>query len=80
VRSQQMNELIERLETFQLPCVVGLDMNAEPPHVPVLALSISLSLSLSLSPVCVVGLDMNAEPPHVPVLALLATRITCCTC
>mmetsp|Transcript_36661 Transcript_36661/g.59095 ORF Transcript_36661/g.59095 Transcript_36661/m.59095 type:complete len:498 (+) Transcript_36661:84-1577(+) len=33
-RSQQMNELIEHLETFQLPCIVGLDMNAEPPNVP----------------------------------------------
>lgn len=32
-RSHQMNELLEHLETFQLPCIVGLDMNAEPANV-----------------------------------------------
>jgi hypothetical protein len=65
-----MNELIERLETFQLPCVVGLDMNAEPPHVPVLALLPLVSYHLLYLLVS----DMNAEPPHVPVPALLASK------
>ena len=72
-RSYQMAELLDRLETFQLPCIVGLDMNAEPPESPgakyaaqayPLATSKPINVHGTRSPLrSAYALALGAEPP-----------------